>query len=619
MHQQLLLDSLPAHLKVFVRLQNYAMYTPRDQAVWRFLMQQLQRQLLVTAHPVYTKGLAQAGISTEYIPCLEEMNASLAPIGWGVVGVDGFIPPAVFMAFQARRILTIATSMRSVDQMLYTPAPDIVHEAAGHAPFLIDVDYAEFLQRFGQVGMKVLTRKQDQAVYEAIRQLSIIKGQVDASVCDINAAETRLQTAVDANQQLSEAALLARLHWWTVEYGLVGTLGDYKIYGAGLLSSLGENQHCLDDSKVSKRLLTLACLQHAYDITREQPQLYVTHSCRHLCQVLEDMAAGLAQSRGGLASVEAAIDSGTVATLLYGSGLQVSGLISEARCDVMGNLIYVSTRGPTQLSFADQQLPNHSAKVHAQGFSSPVGHVSDFKRCLSDYSIDELRAVGISLGEMVSIEFVSGISLQGRLVDITRRQQKNVLLSFSDCRVQNEAGEALFEPEWGVFDMAVGATIDSVAGGAADPGLYAQINTLESPSEQEQALAQGVARAACASVDGAVDGVLKDESVEASAEVHDVQGAYARIRYWREVAELVKPTTADVHGLVQHLLTSYSGEWLLMFEVYEWLLGGLDNRRQGGQADAVRSCLQAQLPQNQELAAVLLRAINTLEKRYELG
>ncbi|MFT4633489.1 MAG: phenylalanine-4-hydroxylase, partial [Crocinitomicaceae bacterium] len=183
MHQQVLLDSLPAHLKVFVSVQNYAMYTPRDQAVWRFLLQQLQPQLLVTAHPVYTQGLAQAGISTEYIPCLEEMNARLAVIGWSVVGVDGFIPPEVFMAFQARRILAIATTMRSVEQMLYTPAPDIVHESAGHAPFLIDVDYAEFLQRFGEVGMKVLNHKQDQVVVDAIRQLSIIKGQVDVDAC----------------------------------------------------------------------------------------------------------------------------------------------------------------------------------------------------------------------------------------------------------------------------------------------------------------------------------------------------------------------------------------------------------------------------------------------------
>jgi phenylalanine-4-hydroxylase len=615
MHQQVLLDSLPAHLKVFVSVQNYAMYTPRDQAVWRFLLQQLQPQLLVTAHPVYTQGLAQAGISTEYIPCLEEMNARLAVIGWSVVGVDGFIPPEIFMAFQARRILAIATTMRSVEQMLYTPAPDIVHESAGHAPFLIDVDYAEFLQRFGEVGMKVLNHKQDQVVVDAIRQLSIIKGQVDVDACEIAAAESRLQTAVDANQQLSEAALLARLHWWTVEYGLVGTVDDYKIYGAGLLSSMGESQRCLDDSNVTKRLLTLACLQQPYDITRQQPQLFVTHSCRHLCQVLEAMAAGLAQTQGGLIGVEAAIDSGSVATLLYSSGLQVSGLIAEKRCDAMGNLIYVSTQGATQLSFADQQLPNHSIEAHPQGFGSPVGYVSGFKRCLSDYSIDELRFVGLNVGEWVSLEFVSGISLQGRLVDITRRQQKNVLLSFIDCRVKNDAGEVLFDPAWGRFDMAVGATIDSVFGGAADLSPHAQSEADGRSFGQAQAPRQVVSRAMYVGDDS----VGNDEEVDASKAPHNVQSGYARVRQLREAAVSCERRAADIHDLAQQLLTFYSGEWLLMFEVYELLMDSREYCRNSSKAKAVRDCLLSRPPQDPELAAVLLRAIKRLEKRHELG
>jgi phenylalanine-4-hydroxylase len=610
MRQQALLDSLPAHLKVFAKVQDYAMYTTRDQAVWRFLLQQLQAQLLASAHPVYTDGLAQAGISTEYIPCLEEMNARLASIGWGVVGVDGFIPPAAFMAFQARRILAIATSMRSVEQMLYTPAPDIVHESAGHAPFLIDVDYAEFLQRFGEVGMKVLTRQQDQAVYDAIRYLSISKGQSDVSVYDVELAETRLQTAVDANQQLSEAALLARLHWWTVEYGLVGTVDDYKIYGAGLLSSLGESQHCLDDNKVDKHLLTLACLQQPYDITCEQPQLYVTHSCRHLCQVLADMAAGLAQSRGGLEGVQAAIDSGTVATLLYSSGLQVSGLIADVRCDVMGNVIYVNTRGGTQLSFADQQLPNHSVEAHVSGFGSPVGHISGFRRCLSDYSIDELRFVGIAVGERVNLDFVSGISLQGRLVDIKRYQQKNVLLSFADCCVRSNDGEVLFDPSWGMFDMAVGATIDSVFGGAADPGQYAPVNDSDSPSEL--VMAPVASRAACLLVDGNVNSASAKSSLLESSLLQ----SYARIRLLREA---VVPSAADIQHLVHNLLLSHSNEWLLMFEAYELLLGCQEKCDHGELLVTVSQCLHTQPPQDPELAAVMLRAMKTLEATHELG
>jgi hypothetical protein len=149
MTQQALIDSLPQHLRPFVKRQNYEEYTPQDQAAWRFIMSELTDQLAESAHPVYMEGLAKTGISLDHIPSIEEMNDCLRDLDWRAVVVDGFIPPAIFMEFQALKILVIALDMRSSDQLLYTPAPDIVHESAGHAPFIVDIDYAEFLQRFG--------------------------------------------------------------------------------------------------------------------------------------------------------------------------------------------------------------------------------------------------------------------------------------------------------------------------------------------------------------------------------------------------------------------------------------------------------------------------------------
>ena len=145
--------SLPLHLRPFIKTQDYQRYTPRDQAVWRFIMRHLTRQLADTAHPVYLEGLARTGIALDHIPSIDEMNASLARMGWRAVVVDGFIPPAIFMEFQALKVLVIALDMRSVEHIFYTPAPDIVHESAGHAPFIVDVDYAEFLQRFQVLGV----------------------------------------------------------------------------------------------------------------------------------------------------------------------------------------------------------------------------------------------------------------------------------------------------------------------------------------------------------------------------------------------------------------------------------------------------------------------------------
>jgi len=466
--QEALIDSLPEHLRPFVKHQNYQQYTPQDQAAWRFIMSELTHQLTESAHPVYLEGLAKTGISLDHIPSIEEMNDCLRDLDWRAVVVDGFIPPAIFMEFQALKILVIALDMRSADHLLYTPAPDIVHESAGHAPFIVDIDYAEFLQRFGEVGMKAISTKADLEQYEVIRQLSILKACPESKDEDIADAEETLKGLRERDDTPSEAALLTRLHWWTVEYGLVGSMEDYKIFGAGLLSSLGESQRCVDDLRVRKIPLTVNAVNTPYDITTEQPQLFVTKSCKHLTQVLEEFAASMCFVKGGAESVQKAIEAESVCTAVYDSGLQVSGRFSEVLCDVVGNATYIRTEGPTQIAYKDKELSEHGVDTHAQGFGSPVGHLKDFHRCLSEYSVDELKTHGIRVGEMVELEYLSGITVRGILREIVRHNHHNLLLSFEDCSVTDLDGRVLFSPDWGVYDLAVGSTITSVFGGVAD-------------------------------------------------------------------------------------------------------------------------------------------------------
>lgn len=468
MTQEALIDSLPEHLRPFVKHQNYQQYTPQDQAAWRFIMSELTHQLTESAHPVYLEGLAKTGISLDHIPSIEEMNDCLRDLDWRAVVVDGFIPPAIFMEFQALKILVIALDMRSADHLLYTPAPDIVHESAGHAPFIVDIDYAEFLQRFGEVGMKAISTKADLEQYEVIRQLSILKACPESKDKDIAQAEQILKGLRERDDTPSEAALLTRLHWWTVEYGLVGSMEDYKIFGAGLLSSLGESQRCVDDLRVRKIPLTVNAVNTPYDITTEQPQLFVTKSCKHLTQVLEEFAASMCFVKGGAESVQKAIEAESVCTAVYDSGLQVSGRFSEVLCDVVGNATYIRTEGPTQIAYKDKELSEHGVDTHAQGFGSPVGHLKDFHRCLSEYSVDELKTHGIRVGETVELEYLSGITVRGILREIVRHNHRNLLLSFEDCSVTDLDGRVLFSPDWGVYDLAVGSTITSVFGGVAD-------------------------------------------------------------------------------------------------------------------------------------------------------
>ena len=320
--------ALPKHLLQFAVDQRYDDYTSVDHAVWRFIMRQNVFFLKEYAHKLYFQGLLDTGISFDRIPRIDEMNEILGKIGWGCVAVDGFIPPAAFMEFQAYRVLVIACDMRQINHIEYTPAPDIVHEAAGHAPIIVDQEYADYLQRFGEVGAKAMSSKKDFELYEAIRHLSILKELPNPEPNEL-AEATRLVEERQTNLGApSEMALLSRLHWWTVEYGLIGPMDNPKIYGAGLLSSIGESVSCLEP-KVKKIPYSLGAAETAFDITTKQPQLFVTRDFKQLADVLEEFAGRMAFRVGGLEGIRKAIDSRNTATCQY--RLRAAGLGRHSR------------------------------------------------------------------------------------------------------------------------------------------------------------------------------------------------------------------------------------------------------------------------------------------------
>src|SRR6478672_1580370 len=319
--------SLPKHLLQFAVDQRYDEYTSVDHAVWRFIMRQNMFFLREYAHKVYFQGLLDTGISFERIPRIEEMNDILGKIGWGAVAVDGFIPPAAFMEFQAYKVLVIACDMRQIHHIEYTPAPDIVHEAAGHAPIIVDREYSDYLQRFGEVGAKAMQSRKDFELYEAIRHLSILKEQPNGDPKEIAKATKLVEERQKNLGAPSEMALLSRLHWWTVEYGLIGTLENPKIYGAGLLSSIGESVSCLE-SKVKKIWYSIDAQNQPFDITTKQPQLFVSRDFQHLSDVLEEFASKMAYRVGGWEGINKAIECKSVTTCEYSSGSQVSGIFT---------------------------------------------------------------------------------------------------------------------------------------------------------------------------------------------------------------------------------------------------------------------------------------------------
>ena len=482
--------ALPKHLLQFAVDQRYDEYTSVDHAVWRFIMRQNTFFLKEYAHKVYFQGLLDTGISFERIPRIEEMNDILGRIGWGAVAVDGFIPPAAFMEFQAYKVLVIACDMRQIHHIEYTPAPDIVHEAAGHAPIIVDREYSDYLQRFGEVGAKAMQSKKDFELYEAIRHLSILKELPNSDPAAVAEATREVEHRQQNLGEPSEMALLSRLHWWTVEYGLIGTLEKPKIYGAGLLSSIGESVSCLEP-EVKKLPYSVDAANTAFDITTKQPQLFVCRDFQHLSDVLEEFASRMAFRVGGLEGINKAIDSTKTATCQYSSGLQVSGTFTEVVVGADQQPVYLRTTGPSALAYSDRQLDGHGKAAHAEGFGAPIGRWRNVDAAPENLSDDQLRGLGVTEGQTATINFQSGVVVSGRVEKILRRDGKLLLITFSGCSARL-GDRVLFDPNWGVYDMAVGERISSVFHGAAHKDAFDEValvpkeRTIKAPSDAKR-------------------------------------------------------------------------------------------------------------------------------------
>ncbi|MDH4379869.1 MAG: aromatic amino acid hydroxylase [Vampirovibrionales bacterium] len=274
---------LDDHLRRFVVPQQYEDYTPTDHDTWRRIMSLLHPIWLECAHSDFLAGLEQTGISLDAIPHIEAIDTCLQTVGWHAVTVDGYVPPEVFMGLQVRQIIPIARDIRCPQHLEYTPAPDIVHEAAAHVPMLINPDYSRIVQRFGDLSLRAGFNDYDQEVYEAVRVLSDIKEDRNATPGDIAAAEAKLMAVTQDSRHSTEPSsngkMLTRLYWWTIEYGLVGEdFDDLKIYGAGLLSSVSESANALrgpENGGPELVPLDASAFHLDFDITRPQPQLFV--------------------------------------------------------------------------------------------------------------------------------------------------------------------------------------------------------------------------------------------------------------------------------------------------------------------------------------------------------
>ncbi|MBX2873517.1 MAG: aromatic amino acid hydroxylase [Saprospiraceae bacterium] len=475
-----ILRRLPPHLKQFIKPQNYEDYSPIDQAVWRYVMRKNVDYLSRVAHHSYLDGLKRTGISIERIPNMYGMNRILKEIGWAAVAVDGFIPPNAFMEFQAYKVLVIAADIRQLENIEYTPAPDIIHEAAGHAPIIANPDYAEYLRRLGEIGAKAILSAYDIELYEAVRKLSILKEAANSTAAEITAAQQAVEQLQSQSVEFSEMAKIRNLQWWTVEYGLIGTVDAPKIYGAGLLSSIGESTWCMTD-EVKKIPYSINTASQGFDITQPQPQLFVTPDFAYLMEVLEEFANTLSVRQGGHRGLAKLIESGMVGTIELSTGLQISGKFNRMIQNEENEVVYFQTEGPTALAYREKELIGHGTDQHLSGFCSPIGKLKGINLAIENMGPIDLKAYNFYDGKRLSFEYESGIHVEGlNVTGIRSTQGKLILIQLVDCTVTYR-DEVLFTPEMGAFDMAVGKEVVSAFAGAADyksfPNLYHKSST----------------------------------------------------------------------------------------------------------------------------------------------
>jgi phenylalanine-4-hydroxylase len=297
-------------------------------------------------------------------------------------------------------------------------------------------------------------------------------------------------------------------------------------------------------------------------------------------QVLEDFSETMCFRTGGLLSLRKAVESENVATAVYSSGLQVSGRISEVRSDKADNPSYLKTEGRTALAFSDSELPGHGIDYHNDGFGSPVGKLRNSTKSLENYSDADLTQAGIVKNQVVTLSFESGVRVEGKLKNITRKNSKLLLLSFTDCTVTDNSGDTLFQPGWGIYDMAVGDKIVSVYSGTADKQKY---NVLPPKSENV-----------------AIEIKYKDK------EKH-------LFTLYTELSEMRSRGQTDMKRLGEIYAEStkdYPEDWLIRLELYEMV-----KQNNGNQdlAESLRTDLEKMKQNSEEYDSLITSGLDLIE------
>lgn len=220
--------------------QDWGAFTPQEHARWDALFARQARQLVGRAAPEFLTGLDVLHLSKPGVPDFEELSARLMRLtGWQVVAVPGLVPDDVFFDHLANRRFVAGNFIRRADQMDYLQEPDVFHDVFGHVPMLAHPVFADYMQAYGVGGQRA--------------------------------------------GGLGAIERLARLYWYTVEFGLVAGADGLRIYGSGIVSSHGESRYALEAPTPHRLGFSLARLMRTpYIIDAYQRVYFVIDSFEQL-------------------------------------------------------------------------------------------------------------------------------------------------------------------------------------------------------------------------------------------------------------------------------------------------------------------------------------------------
>ena len=238
--------ALPADLPSVT--QDWTAYTAEQHAVWSLLYARRMAALRESGSGVFLRGAETIGLGPDRVPDLADVNARLvARTGWSAVPVAGFIPAPQFFACLAARRFPTTIIVRPREQLDYLPEPDIFHDVFGHVPLHADPVFADFLQRFGAIAAAVETEEQ--------------------------------------------TTMMARLFWFTVEFGLIRDAGRVTLYGSGLISSQGDATNALGPACERRPFSLDAVFAQPFEIDRFQDVLFVIDSFDQLFAAIDEAHA----------------------------------------------------------------------------------------------------------------------------------------------------------------------------------------------------------------------------------------------------------------------------------------------------------------------------------------